>query len=61
MEIFILFLWGGGYRSFNGAASVSADLVSSDDLQTPALKPVTHFPVAGHRVVDYPHDVGLFG
>lgn len=39
MEIFILFFL---YSYLNGAAKLSADLVSSNDSQTPPLKPVKH-------------------
>lgn len=51
---------GPGDRFFNGAANLSGDLLSSNDLQTPALKPVKH-STCRRGVVGHPHDVGLPG
>lgn len=59
IAIFILFFFG--YRFFNGASTLSTDLVSFNDSQTPALKPIKrHLPLAGPGVAGYPHDGGLF-
>lgn len=47
LEIFHTFFFFFWLQVFNGVAKVSTDLVSSDDLQTPALKLVTLSPWPG--------------